>query len=198
VQHLTAGHLVSFPIVSRVGFEDRVCRVLRPLEAIRACRIADSVRLILFAARIPETELARFFIPKRVRAHHGDFFPGPFRNENRFGAHPGPVKAIRTGGVADGRAAFCLAGVPEVIPIRPFDDDRAVDIVFPTRFAVGTEHDAWRLAPMEAVLAFHHCQTALWPPGEPHAKGFTLLQNADIETGAILATDDRVAREFDP
>ena len=71
--------------------------------------------------------------------------------------------------------AFRLAGVPEVVAILTFQDDRAVDVLLPAGLLSGAEDNLGRLAPMEAIPAFDYGQALLRPPREPHPIPVALL-----------------------
>ena len=89
--------------------------------------------------------------------------------------------------------AFGLAGVPEVVAILALQDDRAVDVVLPAGLLPRAEHDAGRLAPVEAVPAFDQRHALLGPPREPHPVAAAFPQDGDVKAGAVLAAHDGIA-----
>src|ERR1035437_8161991 len=197
---LAGRDFVFLPVKGGVWGEDGVSRVFGPAATVRTGSIADRVGLVLLATGIPEAEEPSLRVPQHVRAHDGNLLPRLLRRQHRAVTHALPGGAVETSGVTDGRMAFGLASVPEVVAILTFQDDRAVDVVLPAGLLPGAEDDSgwlapmeavpapagllpgaeddsgW-LAPMEAVPAFDQGHARLWPPGEPHAVQFAFLQD---------------------
>lgn len=94
-------HAGLFPFVSRIGVEDGIVGVLGPIQPIRAGPLAERIRFVLFAARIPELEQLGRFVPDDVGAHHRHFLPRLVRRKRRLVAHAFPRETVGAGGVAD-------------------------------------------------------------------------------------------------
>ena len=188
---LGGGDLVFFPRVGGVGGEDGVGRKFCPGLAVGAGGVTDGVGLHLFACGIPHPEEAEGFVPLDVRAHHGDFFPRFGGGKDGFFGGALPVDAVGAGGVTDEGMAVGLSREPEVILVAFFEDDGAIDFIFPTALGMGAEGDLG-FAPMDAVGAFDDGDALFGTPGKPHLVFAGGVEEADIETGAEFATEDGV------
>jgi hypothetical protein len=98
--------------------------------------------------------------------------------------------------MADPGMSFRLAGIPEMIAVRAFDDRRTVYVVLPATLP-RAEDDLW-LAPMEAILTFDQGDAFLRPPTEPHPKTVAIFQNAHVEASSQLAAEHGIVLVFDP
>src|SRR5579862_2356384 len=91
---------------------------------------------------------------------------------------------------------FGLPRVPHVITIRALKHDRPVDVVFPA--SLRRRQDNLGRAPRQAVLAFNQRGALLRPPRNPHAIRPVFAQHGDIETGAVLASENGIVFVFGP
>src|SRR5262249_14439175 len=142
-------------------------RVLRPLQAVGAGRVADGVRLVLLATGVPHPVHLLLLVEEDVRTHDGHLLPRLFGRHHRPVARPLPGLAVFARRVADPGLAPGLAGVPHAVLAAVADDHGAVDVVLPAGRLVRAEHDGG-FAPRQAVLALDDGDTLFRTPGEPH------------------------------
>src|SRR5262245_14661942 len=76
---LAGGNSVLLPGILGVGLEDRIVLVSGPFQAAFAGGVADGVRFVLLAARVPHAIELCLVVVDDVRTHHRHFFPRLFR-----------------------------------------------------------------------------------------------------------------------
>ncbi len=126
--------------------------------------------------------------------------PRPMPGNNYWSFRlPHPCLAIVTSGVADcGMAVLMslrgeslarrLSRVPHVVSILAMNDRRPVDIIFPSRFQIWSEHDL-RSRPVDAIRTLRQRDRFLRPPRKPHAKLCIFVDHGNVKAGPC--TGDR-------